>query len=82
MQFKIIFTVLFIYIKKGYTCLHVAYIYGHSELVSILKTYGAEGYTDYSGKNGLDYSKVSSSTNNDNSTSKFIKILYVELEII
>ncbi len=44
-------------------------MYGHSELVSILKTYGAEGLTDYSGRNGLDYSKVSSSNNNENATS-------------
>ncbi|RNA09480.1 hypothetical protein BpHYR1_019057, partial [Brachionus plicatilis] len=44
----------------GYTCLHIAYMYNHSELVPYLKTYGAEALTDYNGKNGIDYSHAQS----------------------
>lgn len=49
--------------KKGYTCLHIAYIFKHgSDLVSILKRYGAEGLVDYSGKQALEYSKSMQNT--------------------
>ena len=41
---------------KGYTCLHVAYIFKHGDLAPILKTYGAEGLIDYSGKQAIEYS--------------------------
>jgi hypothetical protein len=45
--------------RAGYTCSHICYLYGHSELVPYLRTYGAESLTDYSGKLGMDYSKTS-----------------------
>ena len=46
--------------RAGYTCLHVAYIFNHSEIVSLLRAYGAEGLTDYSGKIGIDYGRTMS----------------------
>ncbi|CAF0872012.1 unnamed protein product [Brachionus calyciflorus] len=46
--------------RTGYTCLHIAYMFNHSELVPYLKTYGAEALTDFNGKNGIDYSSTMS----------------------
>lgn len=43
--------------RAGYTCLHIAYIFKHGDLAPILKTYGAEGLIDYSGKQAIDYSE-------------------------
>lgn len=42
--------------RAGYTCLHIAYIFKHGDLAPILKTYGAEGLIDYSGKQAIEYS--------------------------